>query len=135
MSTRHFKSVVPHSPDAASQRLSLGQMFGQLVAAGAELKGLLHLLEHLLVAVEGDSTELSLNGRPAKTQSCSRSEACSRPLKVKSLPVFPIILHLQLVQDHLGEPGNIRVQGEKAGPVGKDAVSPWSERLWERWDV
>lgn len=53
-----------HSLDAAFQRLSLGQMLGQLVAAGAELKRLLHLLKHLLVVAEGDSLELSLNSRP-----------------------------------------------------------------------
>lgn len=64
---KHRPSLVAlHSLDTAFQRLSLDQMLRQPVAASAELKGLLHLLKHLLVVAEGESWELSLNGRPVR---------------------------------------------------------------------
>lgn len=53
-----------HSLYTTFQGLSLAEMLWEFVAAGAELKGLLHLLEHLLVVAEGDSFSLSLDGSP-----------------------------------------------------------------------
>lgn len=51
------------------------------------------------------------------------------------LPVLFIVLHVELVENHLREPGHVSVQREKARLVGKDAVSPWSAGLRERWDL
>lgn len=63
---RHFWASVLrlHSLRTALQGLSLCEMLREFVAASAELKGLLHLLEHLLVVAEWDSSSLSLNSRP-----------------------------------------------------------------------
>ena len=54
--------VLPHT---AFEGLCTRQVVGQFAAAGAELKGLLHLLEHLLVVLEGDFFGLPLNSSPA----------------------------------------------------------------------
>lgn len=61
-SLQYFLSL--RSLHTALQGLSLGEMLWEFVAASAELKGLLHLLEHLLVVAERDSFSLSLNSRP-----------------------------------------------------------------------
>lgn len=57
-----------HSLHTALQGLALGEMGWKFVAAGAELEGLLQLLEHLLVGAERDSFRLSLNGSPYENQ-------------------------------------------------------------------
>lgn len=41
-----------HSLHAALQGLSLGEIFGEFVTAGAELESFLHPLEHLFVVAE-----------------------------------------------------------------------------------
>lgn len=51
------------------------------------------------------------------------------------LPVFSIVLHVELVENHLWEPRNIAVQRVKARLVRKDTVSPWSVGLWECWHL
>ena len=51
-----------HSLHTALQGLALGEMGWEFVAAGAELEGLLQLLEHLLIGAERDSFGLSFNG-------------------------------------------------------------------------
>lgn len=53
-----------HSLHAALQGLFLSEMLWEFVAAGAELEGLLHLLEQLLVVAEQDSFSLSPDGSP-----------------------------------------------------------------------
>lgn len=66
---KHHTSVVAlHSLHTALQGLSLGEMLWQFVAAGAELEGLLHVLEQLLVVAEPDSFRLSLKSSPYKRQ-------------------------------------------------------------------
>lgn len=60
----HPRVEALHSLHTALQGLSLGEMLWELVAARAELEGLLHLLEQLLVVAEQDSLRLSLNGSP-----------------------------------------------------------------------
>ena len=52
----------------AFEGLCSRQVVGQFAASGAELKGLLHLLEHLLVVLEGDYFGLPLNSFPAGSQ-------------------------------------------------------------------
>lgn len=60
-----FPSVVAlYSLHTALQGLSLGEMLRESVAAGAELEGLLHPLEHLLVVAERDPFCLSLESSP-----------------------------------------------------------------------
>lgn len=51
------------------------------------------------------------------------------------LPVLSIILQAELVQDHLGEPGNVGVQRVEARLIREDAIDPRSVGLRERWDL
>ena len=51
------------------------------------------------------------------------------------IPVFAIVFHVELVENHLRESRYIGVQREESGFVGEDAVSPRREGLWERWDL
>ncbi len=53
-----------HSLHTALQGLFLREMLWEFVAAGAELEGLLHLLEQLLVVAERYSFSLSLDSSP-----------------------------------------------------------------------
>lgn len=69
-----------YSLHTALQGLSLGEMLGEFVAAGAELEGLLHLLEHLLVVAERDSFCLSLESSP-----CEKSDTFGEHGTVKEL--------------------------------------------------
>lgn len=64
--------VASHSLHAALQGLSLGEVLREFVAARAELEGLLHLLEHLLVAAERDGLWISLHGSPGWNQTAVR---------------------------------------------------------------
>lgn len=61
---RHPSVVTLHSLHAALQGLALGKVLWEFVAAGAELEGLLHLLEQLLVVAERDPFGLSFNSSP-----------------------------------------------------------------------
>lgn len=57
-----------------------------------------------------------------------REEAESERVSLK-VPVVSVVLHVELVENHLGEPGNIGVQGVEARLVGKDAVTPRGKGL------
>lgn len=52
------------SPDTALKALSLAEMLWELVAAGAELKGILHLFKHLLVVPKRYTFGLPLDRTP-----------------------------------------------------------------------
>lgn len=137
-----------HLLPAALQALTLGETRRQFVAAGAKLEGLLHLLEHLLVVAERDPRGLPLHGssdeesdyslmRSAPHQKQKNERASTPQLGWKgdaSLfgPVFSEVLHVELVEDDLGEPGDARVQRVEPRQDGEDGVGPRSVRLWQR---
>lgn len=125
-----------HSLHTALQLLSLGEMLRKFVAAGAKHKSLLHLLEQLLVVLEFDSFSVSLQSSPGRIRHfiCQAQHTHTLTHSIDGiliimmqvqLPVFSIILHFELVEDHLREPGNVWVQGMKSWQVREDAVSPW----------